>query len=49
MNWDLEHRPRDSNESTPVTIEAPDRWTAVEQLRAAIPADHVVMYVRAAE
>ncbi|WP_199183104.1 hypothetical protein [Cryobacterium sp. Y29] len=46
MNWDLAHRPRDTAESTPVTIEAPDSWTALEQLRAAIPADHLVLYVR---
>lgn len=49
MNWDLAHRPRDATESTPVTVEAPDSWTAVEQLRAVIPADQLVMYVRPAK
>jgi hypothetical protein len=46
MNWDLAHRPRDASESTPATVEAPDSWAAVEQLRALIPADHLVLYVR---
>jgi len=48
MKWDLAHRPRDADESTPATVEAPDIWAAVEQLRAAIPADHLVLHVRPA-
>ena len=48
MNWDLAHRPRDANESTPATVEAPTSAAAIEQLRASIPADHLVMYVRPA-
>lgn len=46
MKWDLAHRPREATESTPATVEAPDSWSAVEQLRADIPADHLVLYVR---
>jgi hypothetical protein len=48
MKWDLAHRPRDADESTPATVEAPSSWAAVEQLRGAIPADHLVLYVRPA-
>jgi hypothetical protein len=49
MKWDLAHRPRDADESTPATVEASDSWAAVEQLRSAIPADHLVLYVRPAQ
>ena len=48
MKWDLAHRPRDAEESTPATVEASDSWAAVEQLRGTIPADHLVLYVRPA-
>lgn len=47
MNWELAHRPRDTSEPTTITLEAPDSWSAVEKLRAAIPANHLVLYVRA--
>jgi hypothetical protein len=48
VNWDLAHRPLDGAESTPATVEASDSWAAVEQLRGAITADHLVLYVRPA-
>jgi hypothetical protein len=43
----MAHRPRGAGESTQVTIEAPTSWAAIETLRAKIPADHLVLYVRA--
>jgi hypothetical protein len=46
VKWDLAHRPTDAQESTPATVEASDSWTAVDQLRGTIPADHLVLYVR---
>ena len=46
MHWDLAHRPRDASESVPATVEAPDSWAAVEKLRAAIPTEHLVLFVK---
>jgi len=46
MKWDLAHRPRDANESTLATVEAPDSWAAIEKLRSEIPAGNLVLYVR---
>ncbi|MCI4659743.1 hypothetical protein [Cryobacterium zhongshanensis] len=48
MNWDLAHRPRDTSEPTTVTVDAPSSLAAIEKLRASIPADHLVLYVRVA-
>jgi hypothetical protein len=46
MIWDLAHRSRGESECTPAAVEAPDSWAAVEKLRAEIPGDHLVLYVR---
>lgn len=46
MHWELAHRRRDVAAATQVTIEAPGSWQAIEALRAQIPADELVLYVR---
>jgi hypothetical protein len=46
MQWELAHRPRGVYDATTVTLEAPDSWAAVEQLRAQIPAGDLVLYVK---
>ena len=48
MLWELGRRPRDADQATPVTIEAPASWTAGKQLREQILVDDVVLYIRAA-
>lgn len=48
MHWELAHRRRDVDAATHVTIEAPESWQAIAALRAQIPADEVVLYVRKA-
>lgn len=48
MQWELAHRPRDADQATAVTIEAPASWTAGKQLREQIPVEDVVLYIRAA-
>jgi hypothetical protein len=49
MNWQLAHRPRGVYDSTTVTVPAPNSATAIAQLRASIPADHLVLYVLAVD
>jgi hypothetical protein len=48
MNWDLAYRPRGVYESTPITLQAASSAAAIAQLRAQIPADNLVLFVRAA-
>jgi|GEM_PF-6081614 len=49
MNWELAHRRHDVDEATHITIQAPGSWQAIEDVRAQIPADEIVLYVRRAE
>lgn len=49
MNWELAHRRRNVDEATHVTVQASSSWEAVEAVRAQIPAEEIVLYVRRAE
>jgi hypothetical protein len=48
MLWELAHRRRDAAAVTRVTIDAPGSGRAIEVLRAQVPADEVVLYIRKA-
>jgi hypothetical protein len=47
MTWTLAHRPRGAALSTKVESAAETSGEAIEELRSAIPDDHVILYVRA--
>jgi hypothetical protein len=47
MQWDLAHRPHGVYDFTPVTVEATSSTAAIEQLRQQIPAEDLVLFVRA--
>ena len=48
MRWNLAHRPRGVEEFTEVEVDADTSADAIEVVRAAIPEDHVILYVREA-
>jgi hypothetical protein len=44
--WELAHRTATADEATKVVIDADTSAAAIEQLRAQIPADHLILYIR---
>jgi len=46
MLWELAHRPREAAQSTVLVVEAASSAEAIEQARAAIAEDEVLLYVR---
>lgn len=47
--WELAHRPADSTDSVRVVLEADTSAAAIAQLRAQIPQDHLVLFVRSTD
>lgn len=46
MTFELLHRPRTTVPATRVEVDAPSSAAAIEAVRSAIPADHVILFVR---
>ena len=46
MRWNLAHKPAGTEDLTFVEIEAQGSRAAIDTLRAQIPKDHVICYVR---
>jgi len=44
--WELAHRRREQTESTRLILEADTSAEAIKQLRAQLPPEHVILYVR---
>jgi len=47
--WELAHRTREAAEAVRVVLEADNSAAAIEQLRAQISDDHLVLYVRSTD
>jgi hypothetical protein len=47
--WELAHRTAEAVEAVQVVLEADSSAAAIEQLRAQLPADHLVLYVRSTD
>jgi hypothetical protein len=46
MRWNLTHRSPAAEEATSVEVEADTSSAAIDALRARIPEDHQILYVR---
>ena len=46
MLWELAHRTREDTASTVFRVDAPTSAAAIAALRASMPEDHVILYVR---